>query len=387
MKQPKLSRRSLLTATAVLGTAAAIPLAGCAVSKDREGGRASSSLHPSAAIPRRRRLGGLEVSAIGLGCQGLGQDMYGVPQPSRADAVRIARQAFDHGVTFFDTAEAYGPFESERVVGEALQGIRNHVQIATKYGWDIDQETGQRKAGRAVNSKPEHVRIVVDNMLKRLKTDRIDLLYQHRADPEVPIEELALVIQDLMKQGKVLHWGLCEVSPETVRKAHAIQPLAAVQSEYSLFFRGREKDVLPVCAELGIGFVPWSPLAMGALAGYTDENTRFGSDPAKDLRAIIPRFAPEAMKHNVRLIQLVQKWSRHKLCTPAQFSLAWLQAQGENVVPIPGTTKSWHLLENIGADGVRFSREELAEFTRELDTVTIQGLRLPEAILGFSEVA
>lgn len=334
-------------------------------------------------IPTQRKLGNLTVSSLGLGCQGLGQNMYGVPQPSREQVVRLVHQAFDHGVTFFDTAEAYGPFESERVVGEGVKSFRNQIVIATKFGWDIDQHTGQRTG--KLNSRPEHIKRVVDAMLQRLQTDRIDLLYQHRVDPNVPIEEVAGAIQDLMKEGKVLHWGLSEAGENTIRKAHAIQPLTAVQSEYSLFFRGREKDVIPVCEELGIGFVPWSPLAMGALAGYVDADSRFEADPSKDLRGIIPRFTPEAMQQNVKLIQLVQKWAKRKLCTPAQLSLAWLMAQKPFIVPIPGTSKARHLLDNLGADDVKFTDEELAQFRQELEQIEIVGLRLPEAILNFSE--
>lgn len=321
---------------------------------------------------------------MGLGCQGFGQNMYGVPMPSREQSVEVIRKAFDYGVNFFDTAEAYGPFESERVLGEAVKPFRNEIFIATKYGWDIDQNTGQRTGG--LNSNPQHIKKVVEAMLKRLRTDRIDLLYQHRADPNVPVEDVAGAVQDLMKEGKVLNWGLCEVSPETIRKAHRIQPLTAIQSEYSLFFRGREKDVIPVCEELGIGFVPWSPLGMGTLAGYVDENTKFSPNPNDDLRGIIPRFSEEAMRSNIQLINLVKKWSMKKLCTPAQFSLAWLQAQKQFIVPIPGTTKGNHLLDNIGANEISFSVEELSEFRAELDLIEIQGLRLPEMILNFSEV-
>lgn len=334
-------------------------------------------------IPHQRKLNQLTVSAIGLGCQGFGQDMYAVPQPSKERAIRVIRQAFEHGVSFFDTAEAYGPFASEKIVGEALQPIRDQVVIATKFGWDIDQQTGQR-TGR-LNSRPEHIRLVVDAMLQRLRTDRIDLLYQHRVDPNVPIEDVAGVIQDLIKQGKVLNWGLSEAGVNTIRKAHAVQPLTAVQSEYSLFFRGREQDVIPVCRELGIGFVPWSPLAMGALGGYVDQNTRFDQSSVGDLRAIIPRFSPTAMQQNIKLIQLVQQWAKQKSCTMAQFSLAWLQAQGDFIVPIPGTTKSYHLLENIGADAVRFEPQELEQLRQQLDNIQISGLRLPEGILQFSE--
>ncbi|MBF0752587.1 MULTISPECIES: aldo/keto reductase [unclassified Pasteurella] len=374
------SKRQLLKSGGL--TALALGLGGTATSVVantlNQGGLASEDK-----IPSQRQLGNLRVSSLGLGCQGLGQNMYAVPQPHRHHAVRLIHQAFDHGVTFFDTAEAYGPFESERVVGEGLKGIRDQVVLATKFGWDIDQKTGKRTG--KLNSRPEHIKQVVDSMLQRLQTDRIDLLYQHRVDPNVAIEEVAGAIQDLMKQGKVLNWGLSEASEQTIRKAHAIQPLTAVQSEYSLFFRGREKDVIPVCEELGIGFVPWSPLAMGTLAGYVDESSRFSSDPSQDLRGIIPRFTPEAMQQNVKLIRLVQKWAKRKLCTPAQFSLAWLMAQKNFIVPIPGTTKSRHLLDNLGADDVKFSDEELAQFREELEAIDIVGLRLPEAILKFSE--
>ncbi|OOF54341.1 aldo/keto reductase [Rodentibacter genomosp. 2] len=373
------SKRNLLKAGGL--TALALSLGGTAVASQAVGN--AQKYANGDKIPSQRQLGNLTVSSLGLGCQGLGQNMYGVPQPSREQAVRIVRQAFDHGVTFFDTAEAYGPFESERVVGEGLKGIRDQVVLATKFGWDIDQKTGQRTGG--LNSRPEHIKQVVDGMLQRLQTDRIDLLYQHRVDPKVPIEEVAGVIQDLMKQGKVLNWGLSEAGEATIRKAHAIQPLTAVQSEYSLFFRGREKDVIPVCEELGIGFVPWSPLAMGTLAGYTDENSRFEANPANDLRGIIPRFTPENMQQNVKLIQLVKRWANQKGCTPAQFSLAWLLAQKAFIVPIPGTTKGYHLMDNLGADAVKFTTEEFSRFRKELDTIEIAGLRLPEAILKFSE--
>ena len=374
------SKRNLLKTGGL--TALALGLGGTAVAAGSQAVK-NNQTFANDKLPSQRKLGNLTVSSLGLGCQGFGQNMYGVPQPSREQAVRIIHQAFDHGVTFFDTAEAYGPFESERVGGEGLKGIRDQVVLATKFGWDIDQQTGKRTG--KLNSRPEHIKQVVDAMLQRLQTDRIDLLYQHRVDPNVPIEEVAGAIQDLMKQGKVLNWGLSEAGEQTIRKAHAIQSLTAVQSEYSLFFRGREKDVIPVCEDLGIGFVPWSPLAMGALGGYVDENTRFEADPSKDLRGIIPRFTPENMQHNVKLLQLVKRWANQKLCTPAQFSLAWLQAQKDFIVPIPGTTKGFHLMDNLGADAVKFRAEELAQFRKELDAIEIAGLRLPEAILNFSE--
>ncbi|MBN6079738.1 aldo/keto reductase [Aggregatibacter actinomycetemcomitans] len=372
------SKRNLLKTGGL--TTLALGLGGAAMAKQAV---KNSPISANDKLPGQRKLGNLTVSSIGLGCQELGQNMYGVPQPGREQGVRIIRQAFDHGVTFFDTAEAYGTFESERVVGEGLKGIRDQVVLATKFGWDIDQQTGQRTG--KLNSRPEHIKQVVDAMLQRLQTDRIDLLYQHRVDPNVPIKDVAGAIQDLMKQGKVLNWGLSEAGEQTIRKAHAIQPLTAVQSEYSLFFRGREKDVIPVCEDLGIGFVPWSPLAMDALGGYVDENSRFEADPSKDLRGIIPRFTPENMQHNVELLQLVKRWANQKLCTPAQFSLAWLIAQKAFIVPIPGTTKGYHLMDNLGADAVKFTAEELAQFRKELEVIEIVGLRLPEAILNFSE--
>lgn len=375
------SKRNLLKTGGI--TALALGLGGTAVAQTTQRAVKNPQTFAKDGLPSQRKLGNLTVSSLGLGCQGLGQNMYGVPQPSREQAVKIIHQAFDHGVTFFDTAEAYGPFESERCVGEGLKGIRNQVVLATKFGWDIDPKTGQRTGG--LNSRPEHIKQVVDGMLQRLQTDRIDLLYQHRIDPNVPIEDVAGTIQDLMKQGKVLNWGLSEAGESTIRKAHAIQPLTAVQSEYSLFFRGREKDVIPLCEELGIGFVPWSPLAMGTLAGYTDENSRFEANPANDLRGIIPRFTPENMQQNVKLLQLVKRWANQKRCTPAQFSLAWLMAQKEFIVPIPGTTKGYHLMDNLGADAVKFNAEELVQFRKELDAIEIAGLRLPEAILNFSE--
>ncbi|QIW16274.1 aldo/keto reductase [Pasteurellaceae bacterium RH1A] len=375
------SRRNLLKAGGL--TALGLGLNAVAFAKTSSNPTALSTENHTK-LPSQRQLGKLTISSLGLGCQGFGQNMYGVAEPSKEQSIKIIRQAFDHGITFFDTAEAYGPFKSERVVGEAIKPFRKQITLATKFGWDIDQQTGQRTG--KVNSKPEHIKRVVDNMLTRLQTDYIDLLYQHRADPDVPVEDVVGTVQELIKAGKVRGYGLCEVSPATIRKAHAIEPMTAVQSEYSLLFRGREKDVLPVCKELGIGFVPWSPLGMGVLGGYVSANQNFGDNPAMDLRGILPRFESANWQHNFALIELIRKWSFAKLCTPAQLSLAWLQAQGDFIVPIPGTTKSNHLMDNLGADGVSFTADELAQFTRELDQIQIQGDRLPEAILKFSEV-
>ena len=385
------SRRSLLKSgsMAALAAVASTGLVAQSLANNRiapSGNTANPAIQAGCTPARnpRRMLGKLEVTALGLGCQGFGQNMYGVPQPNKADALRVMRQAFDYGVTFFDTAEAYGPFESERLVGEAVQPFRNQIVIASKFGWDIDQTTGQRTG--KLNSRPEHIRRVVDAMLQRLRTDRIDLLYQHRVDPAVPIEDVAGVVQDLMRQGKVLNWGLSEPGVQTVRRAHAVQPLTAIQNEYNLFHRDVEKDILPLCRELGIGFVPWSPLAMGMLAGYMDDTTAPNPDPAMDLRAIIPRYQTAQMKHNVQIIRLLRRWARQKSCTPAQFALAWLQAQAPFVVPIPGTTKTRHLLDNLGADDVKLDAAEWSAFRRELEAIAVQGLRLPEAVLKFSGV-
>lgn len=379
------SRRNLLKGGSVLGLGMTMPLVSSALANtpNPTTDGAATTKSPSSPLGQRK-LGKLTVSTLGLGCQGFGQNMYGVPEPSKEQSIKIIRQAFDHGVTFFDTAEAYGPFKSETVVGEAIKPFRNQIVLATKYGWDIDQATGQRTG--KVNSKPEHIKQVVDNMLKRLQTDHIDLLYQHRADPEVPVEEIVGTMQELIKAGKIIGYGLCEVSPETIRKAHAIVPITAIQSEYSLLFRGRENDVLPVCRELGIGFVPWSPLGMGTLAGYVDENSRFSANPSEDLRGILPRFTPENLAHNDQLFRLIRKWANQKHCTPAQLSLAWLLAQYDGIVPIAGTTKGYHLMENLGAADVVWSESELNAFRTELEQIQIKGDRLPEAILQFSEV-
>lgn len=331
-----------------------------------------------------RKMADLSVSALGLGCQSLGQDMYGVAQPTRQQAVNVVRKAVDFGVTLFDTAEAYGPFESELVLGEGLKGVRDRVKIASKFGWDIDPKTGKRTG--KLNSRSEHIKQVVDAMLQRLQTDHIDLLYQHRLDPAVPIEEVAGAVGDLIKAGKVLHWGLCEVGEKTIRTAHAIQPLTAIQSEYSLFFRNRERDVIPLCEELGIGFVPWSPLAMGVLAGYVKADTKFNADPSKDFRSLVPAFSTKAMQHNIQLVELVKRWAEQKQCTPAQLSLAWLLAQKAFIVPIVGTSKIYHLLENLGASGLVLDKNEWAQFQREVNEIHIIGERLPQPLLSLSEV-
>lgn len=328
-----------------------------------------------------RRLGGtLEVSSIGLGVQNMARN-YQTTIPSRPEMIKIIRQAFDSGVTLFDTAEAYGPFECERILGESVAPFRNKIVIETKYGWNIDQNTGQRLPG--LNSRPEHIKLVVEGMLKRLRTDRIDMLYQHRVDPAVPIEDVVGAIKDLMAQGKVLHYGLCEPGPQTVRRAHAIHPVTAIQNEYSLLWRGPEEIILPLCEELGIGFVCWSPLGVGFLTGAIDENTRFAQG---DIRGIEERFSPENLPNNLALVKLIKTWAERKQATPAQISLAWLLEKKPWIVPIPGTTQMAHMLENSGAKDVRFSNDELKQFNTELSAVSIKGLRLPQAILNYSNV-
>lgn len=328
----------------------------------------------------RRKLGTLEVSSIGLGVQNMWRT-YQTTIPSRPEMLNIIRTAFDRGVTLFDTAEAYGPFESERILGEAVASFRNKIVIETKFGWNIDQKTGQRLPG--LNSRPDHIKEVVEGMLNRLRTDRIDLLYQHRVDPNVPIEDVVGAIKDLIKEGKVLHYGLSEPGAQTVRRAHAIHPVTAIQNEYSLLWRGPEKTIIPLCKELGIGFVCWSPLGVGFLTGAIDANTRFAQG---DIRAVESRFSPENLPGNLSLMDLVKSWSARKQATFAQLSLAWLLAQQPWIVPIPGTTQMAHMLENIGADTIRLTADELHEFNTALQKIEIKGERLPKIILDFSDV-
>jgi len=331
-------------------------------------------------VSGRRRLGTLEVSSVGLGCQDFTGTFYAT-HPSRADMITLARTAHEHGVTLFDAAEAYGPLEVERILGEALGPIRSQVVITSKFGRAIDPETGRRTGG--LNSQPEHIRLAVDGMLKRLKMDHLDLLYQHRVDPAVPIEDVAGTVKDLIAQGKVLHFGLSEPSPQTLRRAHAVQPVTAVQNEYSMMARDPEAQILPICKELGIGFVCWSPLAMAFLTGTIDQNTQFEPE---DFRGMVPWFAPENRPGNIALVAVVKEWARRKDATPAQIALAWLLAQEPWIVPIPGTTKMPHLLDNIGADAVRFTPAELQELNAALLRTPVHGARLPGGILSLSGV-
>lgn len=325
---------------------------------------------------QKRTLGknGLEVSALGLGCMSMSVG-YG-PAADKDEMIRLLRRAFDLGVTHFDTAEAYGPFANEELVGEALQPIRSQVTIATKFGFDIDPVTGKRGSG--TNSRPEHVKAVAEASLKRLRTDAIDLFYQHRVDPAVPIEEVAGAVKELIAEGKVRHFGMSEAAVQTIRRAHAVQPVAAVQSEYSLFWRGPEAELLPALEEMGIGFVPFSPLGAGFLTGKIDENTQF--DPT-DFRNIVPRFSPEARKANMALVGLVKSVAERSGATPAQVALAWLLAQRPWIVPIPGTTKLHRLEENLGAVKIELDAGDMAQIDEGASSLKLEGSRLPEPML------
>ena len=318
---------------------------------------------------QKRRLGrsGLEVSAIGLGCMGLSYG-YG-PATDRQDAITLIRSAVERGVTLFDTAEAYGPLTNEEVVGEALAPFRDRVVIATKFGF----EGGDPQRG--VDSRPEHIKEVAEASLKRLKTDRIDLFYQHRVDPKIPIEEVAGAVKDLIREGKVKHFGLSEAGVQTIRRAHAVQPVAALQSEYSLWWREPEKDVLPILDEIGIGFVPFSPLGKGFLTGAISEKTTFDST---DFRNIVPRFTPEARKANRDLVDVLGQIAAKKKATSAQIALAWLLAQKPWIVPIPGTTKLHRLEENLGAADLNLTPDDLRDIESAVSKITVQGARYPE---------
>jgi aryl-alcohol dehydrogenase-like predicted oxidoreductase len=340
----------------------------------------SKTAAPNAA-PGKRKLGGkLEVSSIGLGVQNM-SCTYQTTIPSRPEMINIIRKAYDNGVTLFDTAEAYGPFECEKILGEAVASFRNKIVIETKFGWDIDPETGRMRGG--LNSKPEHIKTAVEGMLKRLRTDRIDLLYQHRVDPSVPIEDVVGAIKELISQGKVLHYGLSEPGLQTVRRAHAIHPVTAIQNEYSLLWREPEQTILPLCEELGIGFVCWSPLGVGFLTGAIDGNTGFAQG---DIRRMETRFSRENVVKNMPLVELLKKWAAQKNATPGQVSLAWLSAQKPWIVSIPGTTQMAHMLENVGAAQVYFTTAELTQFNTELATIKVEGERLPPFVLALSGV-
>jgi aryl-alcohol dehydrogenase-like predicted oxidoreductase len=323
---------------------------------------------------QKRKLGNsnLEVSALGLGCMGLSFG-YG-PAVDKKDGIALIRAAVERGVTFFDTAEVYGPYTNEELVGEALAPLRDQVVIATKFGFKIDPSTG-KQAG--LDSRPEHIKEVAEGSLKRLKTDVIDLYYQHRVDPNVPIEEVAGAVKELIQQGKVKHFGLSEAGVQTIRRAQKVQPVTALQSEYSLWWREPEKEVIPTLEELGIGFVPFSPLGKGFLTGKISEDTQFDKS---DFRNIVPRFAPENRKANQAMVDLLGRFAQQKKATPAQIALAWLLAQKPWIVPIPGTTKLHRLEENIGAVNIKLSPEELRELEAAASKIAVQGARYPEEL-------
>lgn len=374
-----LNRRKFIIAGASVAAASLLPQGSVQAGQNPPVTKGEDNPRQTAPIGHRK-LGTLEVSSLGIGVQNMHRQ-YTTTVPYRPEMISILRGAYDRGVTFFDCAEAYGPFENERILGEAIEPFRNKVRITSKFGWNINPDTGER--GPGLNSRPEHIKRAVEGSLKRLRTDRIDLLYQHRVDPQVPIEEVAGAIKDLMDQGKVLHWGLSEPGIQTIRRAHAELPLTAIQNEYSMATRDPEKEVLPLCEELGIGFVPWWPLDCQLLTGWIDANTRFAPG---DFRAITPRFSPENLPHNMQLVDLIKTWAVRKQATPAQIALAWLMAQKPWIVPIPGTTVMAHMLENIGAAGVHFTPAEIAELNAAVRAIEVHGQRLPDRVLAFSGV-
>lgn len=377
------NRRKFIGSSIAMASGAALAgasLAGSAQAQTLAGSANSGKPLASGQNSARRKLGKLEVSSIGLGVQNMART-YQTTVPARPEMIEIIRTAYERGITFFDTAEAYGPLECERILGEAIAPFRNQIVITSKFGWNIDPKTGERRPG--LISRPDHIKRAVEGMLGRLRTDRIDLLYQHRVDPAVPIEDVAGAIKDLMAQGKVLHWGLSEMGLQTLRRAHAALPVTAVQSEYSMLWRGPEKEVLHLCQELGIGFVPWSPLGVGFLTGAIDERTNFADG---DFRKTETRFSPETRANNMALVRLVKTWAQRKQTTPARIALAWLLAQKPWIVPIPGTTQMGHLLDDIGAAEVVFSAAELGALNAELASITIQGERLPASVAVFSGV-
>jgi len=371
----KMDRRGLLKSG---GSLAALPILGAGTAAAPAYASAPAGAPSGSRSIGRRMLGRLKVSSLGLGVQNHSRK-YTTETPYRPEMIDVIRSAFGQGVTFFDCAEAYGPHECERILGESIQPFRNEVVITSKFGWNINQETGERLPG--LNSRPDHIKRVVDGMLKRLRTDRIDLLYQHRVDPEVPIEEVAGAVQELMRQGKVRHWGLSEMGLNTLRRAHAALPVTAVQNEYSMLWRGPESEVLPLCEQLGIGFVPWSPLGVQFLTGWIDANTRFAQG---DIRAVEGRFSPENLPHNLQLVAILKQWAERKQAAPAQIALAWLMAQKPWIVPIPGTTNAAHIRQNVGASAIRFTADELAELNTAVRAFEVRGQRLPDAVLVHS---
>ncbi|MEL6463556.1 MAG: aldo/keto reductase [Pseudomonadota bacterium] len=368
------TRRSILTAGA-----AALAMGGLTAARaNAQSGKAATST--ATAAPGRRMLGNLQVSAIGLGVQNHSRTFH-TTIPNRAEMHNIIRTAVDRGITFIDTAEVYGPHDSERILGEATGDIRDKIQIATKFGFNVDLESGTWAPG--LISRPDHIKQSVEGSLQRLRTDRIDLLYQHRVDPEVPIEDVAGAVKDLMDEGKVLHWGLSEMGHDTLRRAHAALPVSAVQNEYSMLWRGPENGLLALCEELGIGFVPFSPLGYGFLTGAIDMGTSFAPG---DFRANTSRMDTENREANMALVELAKSWAERKEATPAQIALAWLMAQGPSIVPIPGTTQMPHMLDNAGATDVVFTAGELAELNSQISAIDVQGARMPAMVAAWSEV-
>jgi aryl-alcohol dehydrogenase-like predicted oxidoreductase len=361
-------RREFLKAAVIAAAGAALPV-GAASWVSPAGAPSSQGIQREAHTMKVRKLGGLEVSELGFGNMGLSGGHYG-PGVDRAQGIRVIREAHERGVTFFDTAEVYGPYVNEELVGEALASVRDRVRIATKFGFKIDGTNG-------LDSRPERIRKVVEESLKRLRTDRIDLYYQHRVDLTVPIEDVAGAVKDLIQAGKVLHFGLSEPSAKTIRRAHAVQPVAAIQTEYSLIERSVEHNgVLQACEELGIGFVPWGPLGQGFLPGTMDVNAQSAFDPKTDLRATFPRFSPMVMRNNQPIIELLRTFGAQKGVTPAQIGLAWLMARKPWIVPIPGTTKLDHLRENLGAAAVHLTPADLREIETAFSRIEIYGGRM-----------
>lgn len=373
-KRNNLDRRNFLSSSVIAGLGLSMnPFSMAANDISNKKGRNDDKTFESNS--KQRSLGNLEVSPLVLGgLSVVGFYTGGVRDQNKVN--KLYREAFDNGVTFFDTAEVYGPLINEKQVGEALAPFRKDIKIATKFGFDINPETGERGG---LDSNPKTIRRAVEGMLKRLRTDYIDLLYQHRVDPEVPIEDVAGTVQDLMKEGKVLHWGLSEPGLNTIRRAHALEPLTAIQNEYSPWTRNPEAEVLPLCEELNIGFVPWRPLGYGFFADAINENTRFSEG---DFRAILPRTTPENIPRNLEMLYYIEEWGLRKNPTAPQITLAWLLAQKPWIVPIPGTSNSVHLKENLRANEISFSQEELKEFNEGLSGIQIAGAQNAEPVMA-----
>ncbi|MEM6340584.1 MAG: aldo/keto reductase [Pseudomonadota bacterium] len=357
---------------------AGIPAAAAAVALGSTSVVAQTS--QASPAPGRRMLGNLEVSELGLGVQNMHRTFHTIV-PDRDDMIALIREAYEQGVTFFDCAEVYGPFECERILGEAMAPFRDDIQVTTKFGFGVDPETGEWDF--TVTSQPDRIRRAVEGSLRRLGTDRIDLLYQHRVDPNIPIEDVAGVVKDLMDEGKVLHWGLSETGPKTLRRAHEILPVSAVQSEYSMLWRARETDIQPLCEELGIGFVPFAPLGYGFLTGAIDMETSFAPG---DFRANTSRMDPSNRADNLAVVELAQIWGQQKGVKPGQIALSWLLAQSNTIVPIPGTTQVQHLLDNIAAAKISFTTDELEALTASLNAIEIKGTRAPQLVADWSDV-